>query len=250
MKRQAAARRVSRRVWAVLFLGAALLSGCHRSAVIQSLPRSAGAPFGPVPLSQVDLGASVLAEVENARFAIAARAPVAAANDLTAAMTFALELSYKPSKIMGAESPSGPHPVHVPLTDFGARADLTSAQAELPGNFAAADAQLRHLQNRIPQALIPRDLPLLCAAASLDLARFDASVGQLADLKTQLLSARSALGRYTGPGHVADAKALAATIDQASSPRAVSMMMPSEPGAWLTQVVEWAGTDRWNVPTG
>jgi hypothetical protein len=200
----------------------------------------------------------LLAEVENARLAIAVRDPDAASNDVAQALSFANQLPDRPSKLMRSErassdrdrtsEPNATRLSHAPLTDFGAQVELNSAQVELTGNLEAADAHLRNIQNRIPQGLIPRDLPLLRAAASLELARFDASAGQTASLRTQLLSAQSALRSYTGPGHVAEAKALAATIDQALSKRTLDTMLTYQPSSWLTQVVEWAGTDRWSAP--
>jgi hypothetical protein len=137
---------------------------------------------------------------------------------------------------------------HAPLTDFRAQVELTSAQVELTGNLEAADAHLRNIENGIPQGLIPRDLPLLRAAASLELARFDASAGQTANLRTQLLSAQNALRSYAGPADVEEAKALAATIEQALKKRTLNTMLTYEPSSWLTQVVEWTGTDRWSAP--
>jgi hypothetical protein len=133
------------------------------------------------------------------------------------------------------------------LTALGALAKLTSAQAELDGShLEAADADLLNIQSGISQGLIPSDLLLLRAAASLDLARIDAFSGQTPDLRTQLLCAQYALTTYSGPAHVAEAKALAAVIGQSLAQ--ASTMLSYQPSSWLGEVVEWAGTDRWSAP--
>jgi hypothetical protein len=201
----------------------------------------------------------MLAEVVNARFAIGQHDAVAVTNDVAEALSFANQLPDHPSRIIrsepmggGRQRISGPEDAasqHQPLTDFAALVGLTSAQAELPGNLAVADGQLRAIENRIRAGPVPGDLPLLRAAASLDLARIDATEGRTADLKTQLVTAQLALNSWVAPDHSAEAKALAATIAQTvGQTKALNTMLPYQPGAWLSQVVHWAGTDRWNAP--
>jgi hypothetical protein len=206
----------------------------------------------------VDLGASLLAAVDNARLALVLRDPIAASNDVGQALSFARQLPNRPSNLIRSEPTSIDHDrtsgakgtdiYHDPLTAFRALAELTSAQAELDNsNLEAADADLHDIQDGIRQGLIPNDLPLLRAAASLDLARSAASEGRTSDFKTQLLSAQFALRTYAGPGHVAEAKALAATIGQSlAQARTLDMILPDQLSLWLGKVVEWDGTDRWS----
>jgi hypothetical protein len=201
----------------------------------------------------------LLAEVDNARFAIALRDPVAATNDVMQALSFAEQLSTRPSKLIrtgptsigdrqsAAAGGTGSYPA--PLTDFGVVVTLNSVQAELAGNLQAADADLHSIQSRIPQALIPANLALLRAAASLELARTDASVGENSDLKTQLLCAQSALSSYRGPAHVAEASALAATIGQSlAQQQTLDTMLPYRLNPWLSKVVGWAHSESWIAP--
>jgi hypothetical protein len=245
--------------WFLLLPAAALIGGCHRNPVTTSPPAASIPSGGLIPLSQLDVGASLLAEEENARFAISMRDAVAAANDVAQAVSFATQLSDHPSKLIPAEpsnggrkriaGPSDAASQHSPLTDFAALVDLTSAQSQLPAHLQAADTYLRTIQSRIPTGLVPKDLPLLRAAASLDLARVGAFQGRTPDLKTQLLTAQLALKSYVGPAHLAEARALAATIDKdLASPQALNAMLPHRLSSWLSQVVQWAGTDRWNTP--
>ena len=247
------------KLWCLLLAGATLIGGCHRNPVTTS-PPTAGALSGDfVPLSQMDVGAAVLAEEENARFAISMRDAVAAANDIAQAVSFATQLSDHPSKLIPLEpsnggrkriaGPSDALSQHSPLTDFAALVELTSAQSQLPAHLRAADTYLRMIQSRVPAKLVSKDLPLLRAAASLDLARIDAFQGRTQDLKTQLLTAQFALRSYVGPAHLAAARALAVTIDEdLASSQVLNAMPPSRVSAWLSQVVQWAGAVRWNTP--
>jgi hypothetical protein len=191
-----------KRAWATalyglapVLLGAFVFSGCHRNPAPTAQHMDSVLSINAVPLSQLDLGASLLAAVDNARFAISRRDPVAAANDINEALSFARRLPERPSKLLLSEpraidrhrsSGVGPTPIpYAHLTDFGALVKLTSSQAELGnGNLEGADAELRAIRNGIPQSLIPTDLPLLRAAASLELARSAASQGRTSDLNT------------------------------------------------------------------
>lgn len=143
--------------WVFLFAGPALLSGCQRSPVVQPAQPASVSRLGLVPLSQIDLGATLLAEVENARVALDAGDPVAASNDVAQALSFAMQLPNQPSNLIR----SGPMSNDAPVTAFGVEVELSSAQAQLPGDLKAADAHLRNIQDGIPQGSIPADLALL-----------------------------------------------------------------------------------------
>jgi hypothetical protein len=203
------------------------------------------------------VGDSLLAEVDNARLAIELRDRVAAANDVGQALAFARQLTNQSSKLLlsepliiepGKSSVSGTAVIHARMTAFGALVKLGSAQAELDSNLEAADADLHAIQWGIPGQLIPRNLPLLRAAASLDMARSAVSMGRTLALRTQLLTAQLALSAYAEPGHLAEAKALAAdighTLSQAST---LGTLPPNQVSLWLGKVVEWEGSDRWSA---
>ena len=161
--------------WALLCVEAMLLSGCHRDVPGQA-PRVIGAP--PIAdrlLSQVGVGDSLLAEVDNARLAIELRDRVAAYNDVSEALDFARQLTNRPSKLLlsGAlpSEPGNPSGVShmavspIRMTAFDALVKLGSARAELENNLETADADLHAIQIGIPGQLIPSDLQLLRAAA-------------------------------------------------------------------------------------
>jgi hypothetical protein len=246
------------RSWVCRFAGAALLSACQRSPVAQAPQPASVPPLGLVPLSQIDLGATLLAEVANARVAIALRDPVAASNDVAQALSFAMQLPDRPSNLIRAvpisndrDRTSGPRAMRhyePPLTVFAVQVELGSVQAQLPGNLNAADTQLRDIQNGIPQGSIPADLALLKAAASLDLAQIAAAEGRRRNLRTQLLSAQIALGTFSGPRHTGEAIALQATIDQSLRTGTVNTMLSYQPSSWLSKVLEWDGAYSWNAP--
>jgi hypothetical protein len=245
--------------WCCLVLGGFFfLSACHRKSVPEAAPVNL-LPVDAVPLSQLDLGASMLAAVDNARFAIRKGDPVAAANDLNQALSYARRLPDRPSRLLRSEpramdrnqsSRPGAKPIPpAQLTDFGALVKLASSRAELDeGKLDDADAQLRAIQDGIPQSEIPSDLPLLRAAGSLDSAHSAAKEGRTSDLKTQLLCAELALSVYTGPAHLAEAHDLAATIGQTldqSGPRAP--ILEYRVNVWLGNVVGLAGGGRWDA---
>jgi hypothetical protein len=200
----------------------------------------------------------LLAAVENARVAIAVGDPVAASNDVAQALSFDMQLLGRPSNLIRSgplsnerdrtSGPGGMRGDDAPLTVFGVQVELHSAQAELPTNLTAADAHLRNIQNGIPLGSMPTDLALLRAAASLELARIAASEGRRRDLRTQLLSAQIALRAFRGPGHLADANALQATIDQSLRTGAADTMLTYQPTSWLFTVLEWGGAYSWNAP--
>lgn len=236
------------KIWALLLAAIAPLSGCQRNTDARTAQLASAPAVGGVPLSRVDLGDSLLAEVNNARYAIVLRDPISAANDVRQALNLARELPDHPSHLIRSE-PTGALG-HEPLTVFRALAKLTSAQAELDNsNLKAADADLRDIQDAIPPGLIPNDLLLLRAAASLDLAMSAASEVRITDLKTQLLSAQLALETYPDAAHAAEARALAATIRQRlTNANSRDTLLPAQVSLWLGTVVEWGGADRWSSP--
>ncbi|MGH8143716.1 MAG: hypothetical protein ACREU2_14510 [Steroidobacteraceae bacterium] len=212
-------------------------------------------PAAPVALSQRDLGASTLAAIDNAREAIGLHDAVAAGNDLSQALGFAQQMSAHYSPHLPAQAtndsdrPPGDNGSGQPaalLSSYEVRVRLLSAQALLAeGDTAGTDAELSALQHRVPNRLIPRNLSLLRAAASLDLARDAASAG-IPQVRTQLLCAQAALRAYDGPGHTKDAMALASTLGQAlSNPTALSVLLPYQVSVWLGRVIEWTGSTRW-----
>lgn len=244
------------RLWALLLAEAAVLSGCYRSPMPHAPVETSAAP---APLSEVDLGASVLAEVDNARLAIAQHDLISAGNDVHRALLFARQLVDRPSTLFPSETVTTGAPwtagvsatgtPHARLTAFGVQVKLATAQAELNGGLDQADADLRDIQQDIPKQMIPSNLLLLRAAASLDLARTAAFNGRISDLRTQLLDARVALNAYAEADHMAQARRLAAVIDQ-SIQRAATLntLLPAQISLWLSEVVAWAGSDRWSAP--
>lgn len=242
--------------WALICAEAVFLSGCDRGPMVQAPQGSDAQSVATTPLSQVDLGASLLAEVDNARMAIELRDRVAAYNDVGQALAFARQLTNRPSKLLLSEPPTGEprSPLSVRrtavspsrMTVFGAMVKLGSAQAELDSNLEAADADLHAIQTGIPPQLIPSNLQLLRAAASLDVARNAVSEGRNPEVRTQLLAAQLALNTYTGPGHVADAKELAAVIGQTLGRESVlGTISPYRISMWLGRVAAWTGSEPW-----
>lgn len=244
----------------LVLLAAVLLAGCHRHAPAVTPPASAARTVSPLPLSQADLGVSLLAEVANARFALSLGDVVAAGNDISAARAFAAQLPNRPSKLILPDprgegralfDPAAAAAKHEPLTDFQAVVTLDSARTQLPDHVAQADSFLRALQSRVPQGLIPPDLPLLRVAAALDQARAAATEGRSSNLKTQLLCASALLKGYPGNAHRAGITALAADIDQTlANPRTLQTMSGYRVDSWAGQVAGWLGSDRWNAPRG
>ena len=107
---------------------------------------------------QVDAGALALAGIENARFAIASRDAIAAANDLAQAQLYSQRLANEPSDIIpagvgegdssGPSDAAGPHGL---LSPFGAQTGMLSAQADLlNGNLKGADDELRAIESDVP----------------------------------------------------------------------------------------------------
>jgi hypothetical protein len=243
-------------IWALVCANCLLFSGCHRSPPGEVPSVIDQAPVADIPLSQVDLGASVLAAVDNARVAIEMRDRVAAYNDVDEAVAFARQLVNRPSRLLLSEpiaiepgtSSSPLAAAHVRITGFDVLVKLASARAELESNLQAADADLHDIQRGIPEQLIPTDLQLLKAAASLSLSRSAVTQGRTPELTTQLVTAQLALNAYAGPGHIAEAKALAATIGQTLRRTAtLDTTPPNQMSIWLGIVVGWAGSESWEV---
>ena len=243
----------------MLAVATVLVSGCHPSPSTSTAALPLPEPTGPVALSQVDLGASILAGVENALQAISLHDRIAAANDVGQALAFATQLPDQPSRLLPAE-PITPAPAppsdaagipdarpQARMTAFGAQVRLTSASAEIgSGNLQAAAADLHAIENGVPARLLPADLPLLRAAASLDLARDAAASGRTPELRTQLRCARLALDADAG-GQVAAARALAVSIARTlGQPQRLATILPYQLSLWVGQVAEWAGSDRWD----
>jgi hypothetical protein len=249
--------RVDLRASVLAFAASSLLAACARHPnPTPPLPApTVPTPAAPVALSQRDLGASMLAAVDNARQAIALHDAIAAGNDVGQARGFARQMIDAGPTVLASspprpQSPSSARALAVPLTpwlrSFAVRVRLISAQALLnQGNLAGADAQLSTVQALVPRSLLPQDLPLLRAAASLVLARRAASMG-LPQLRTQLLSAVAALRAYAGPAHGEAAMALASMLGQVlSNPTRLQTLLPYQVSLWLARITEWAGSDRW-----
>lgn len=227
--------RVAVRTLVAALASTVMLAACGRHRMAPAPASTNAAPPGPVALSQRNLGYTVLAEVDNARQAIESRDAIAASNDVGQALAFAREMIDH-----RRQSPAI-------LTSFAVRVRLFSAQALLTsGSLSGADAELNAVQGQVPRRLLPQDLPLLRAAASLVLARDAVVTGGTPRLRTQLRCAQAALDAYSGPGHIADARDLASTLDRAlANPAVLSTLLPYQLGLWLSKVTAWAGSNRW-----
>jgi hypothetical protein len=230
-----------------ILIAVALLAACHHpkdrpSAVVDADPPAAS-------LTAQDTGAAMLADVDNARAAIAARDSMAATNDLDQAVAYAVKLPdvtsnlYPNEAVIPDRRVAHAGPVAAPpLTAFDAEVTLTSAQSELAvGDLAGADAQLTVVQRRTPPRLVPADLPLLRADESLGLARIAVESEHAGELKTQLEIAEAALDAYRGRPHAADAKALAAAIDRTlKQPGSLDRLQSDQLDLWSGLVDGWA----------
>lgn len=240
--------------WVLALTCSALLPGCARQSSAP-VPAALTAPATPAGPAQSDLGASMLAAIDNARAAIALHDAVAADNDVAQALGLANQAinqvsAILPPQAMSAASRSTAHTDARSLTavlgTFSVRVDLSSVQTLLTaGDISDADSALSALERKVPADLIPQDLPLLRAEASLDRALEAASLGTL-QLRTQLLCARAALLAYRGPAHVEDARALASKLDGVlADPARLRTLLPYQVSVWLGTLAGWAGRDRW-----
>lgn len=223
------------RAWAPAIVASVLLVACARHSTALSVAPPPGPP-APSSLAQRDPGASMLAAVHDARQAIALRDPIAASNDISQA----LKLAPRPVN-------EGARSLAALLGSFPVQAQLISAQALLTeGQVAGADELLKAIQSRVPGRLMPRDLSLLEAAASLELAREAASLG-IPQLRTQLLCAVAALRDYRGTAYVDETMALASELERAlAHPKQLRTLLPDQVGLWLARVTQLAGTARWD----
>jgi hypothetical protein len=217
----------------VALAAVALIGGCRRP-----LDRSADraeVQQAPPSLAALDSSASLLADVDNARDAIAEADGTAAANDLIQASTFAVSLPER------APSPSASHTAPTGLSAFEAEVMLTTAQSRLgSGDLAGADAGLAIVQQRASPRVASVDMPLLRADQSLSLARIAVEGQHPAELKTQLQTAETSLDAYRGRPHAADATALAGKIDRTlKQPGALEHLQPDRLDAWSGRVDGW-----------
>jgi hypothetical protein len=198
-----------------IMVGLVLLAGCnHAAARYRARMTNARAAESASP-GQSDSGALLLAGAENARFAIARGDQVAAANDVAQALSESQFLAVEPSGVIASEVGDAAGR----MGPFQAQVRLLSAQADLlNGDLAKADATLSTIERGVPAGSIPIDLALVRARESLDLAVGAASTGRPSDVTTHLMSAEAALNAYAGQPHAAEARALAAAIDQDLTP--------------------------------
>jgi predicted small lipoprotein YifL len=211
------------------------LAACGRHGMAPAPASTSTPPPPPVALSQSNLGFTVLAEVDNAQQAIELRDAIAADNDLGQALAFATEMIDH-----RRQSPAV-------LTSFAVRVRLMSAKALLTdGNLSGADAELNGVRDQVPRRLLPQDLPLLRAAASLVLARGAVITGGTPRLRTQLQCAQDALDAYDAAGHLEAARDLASTLHRAlANPTVLRTLLPYQLSQWLGKVTVLAGTNRW-----
>jgi len=215
----------------VALAAVALLGACRHSI---DPPNGRVDPQPTASLAALDSGATMLADVDIARAAIADGDAMAAANDLIVASAFAVRLPDSGSAHPGLATPT-------PLSAFEAEVMLTTAQSRLElGDLAGADAALAAVQQRAPSRLASVDMPLLRADQSLNLARIAVDSEHARELKTQLTIAETSLDAYRGSPHAADATALAAAIDRTlKQPRALEQLQPDRLDAWSGRVDGW-----------
>ena len=224
------------RAWALAILASALLTACTRHSSMLLVPsRNTEVSNGP---AQPNLGASILASIDDARRAIAFRDPIAADNDISQALESARQAidQVLPGRVAGSDAQA----LTALLRSFSARVRLVSTQALLTsGDVAQADAILMALQNRVPPRLVPQNLPLVEAAASLDRAKQAAALG-IPQLRTQLSCAQAALRSYHGPADVEETMALASTLSRAlADPTQLRTLLPYQVSIWLGSVAQW-----------
>jgi len=219
---------------ALVALAAVALIGACRQPLDRPIGRGDAAQARP-SLAALDSGASLLADVDNARTAIAGGDAMAAANDLIQASSLAVSLPD------AAPDPHTRPPKPTALSAFEAEVMLTTARSRLErGELAGADAELAAVQQRVSPRLPSVDLPLLRADQSLGLARVAVQGQHPAELKTQLLTAETSLDTYRGQPHAADATALAAAIDRTlKRPGALGRLQPDRLDAWSGRVDGW-----------
>lgn len=237
------------REWALAVAASVLLAACTRHSTSRVSIALTG-PETPISVAQRGIGASILASIDNARRAIGFRDPIAAQNDVNQALVLARKAidQFVPAPTAGGAGSSSAATAAQSLTallgSFSARVNLVSAQTLLTnGEVAAADATLMALQNRIPPGLIPQDMPLLEAAASLEQAKRAAAFGT-PQLRTQLLCAQAALHSYQGPAQLTESRALASTLDRAlADPAQLRTLLPEQVSIWRGTVAQWTNPE-------
>lgn len=235
--------------WALVVVVSALLVGCTQHS-IRAVSQSSSGTETPTELSQRDIGARVLASIDDARRAMGLGDPIAASNDVSEALSSAREAidQFVPLPITGsAGSLAADHAASLTklLGSFPVRVRLVAAQTFLTkGDIPDADAILRALQNRVPPRLIPQNMPLLEAAASLERAKLAAGFGT-PQLRTQLSCAEAALHSYQGPARLAKVRALASTLDRAlANPKQLHILLPDQVSIWQDAVAQWTKSER------
>jgi len=210
-------------------------TGCHRARPPTKAPQ-------PAAVAGVDDGAAMLADVENARQAIARHALLAAANDVNRGLEEAFQLAGAASSVFPEDTPK-PDGAAAPnrMSRFAAHVRLLSAKTELTnGNVAHADRDLAAIETGIPASALPATFPLLRAEESLAVAKTAVDANQASELPVQLAIAQQALQGYAGTSHLAAARALAAEIGQAlAQPDATSRIPPARLAEWATRVSGW-----------
>jgi hypothetical protein len=210
----------------------ALLGACRHS--IDAPHSRVGGGRQTASLAALDSGATMLADVDIARAAVADRDAMAAANDLIQASAFAVHLPDSGSARPGQTTPAS-------LSAFEAEVMLTTAQSRLElGDLAGADAALAAIQQRMPSPQASVDMPLLRADQSLDLALIAVDSEHTGELRTQLTIAAASLDAYRGSPHAADAAAVATAIEATlKQPGALGRLEPDRLDAWLDRVDGW-----------
>ena len=218
---------------------------CQRHAAPTRVPQ---ARFGAATLAEQDPGASLLAGVYNARLAIAAADRLDAANDVEDAKVFASQLAGGSSTLFadaptlpGDRRPAGGRQPPARMTRFEAQVKLVSAGAALAnGDLAAADRDLKAVQDAVPPVRVPANLPLLQADESLDVALAAAAGERPANRDYQLANAARQLKAYRGVGNAADVRAMAAEIDAAlAGPDAAARLSQAKVQLWSDRIDGW-----------
>jgi hypothetical protein len=233
-----------------LAIAASALLGCTQHST-SAVSMGLGSAEPPPDLGQRDTGSMILASIADARRAIGLRDPLAANNDVGQALALARQAidQVLPVGVAGGAgsltADNAAQYLTALLGSFPARVELISAQTLLTnGDVADADATLMALQNRVPARLIPQNMPLVEAAASLEQAKKDAAFG-IPQLRTQLLCAQAALHSYRGPANLTETMALASTLDRALANQAqLRTLLPAQVSIWLDTVAQWTNPVR------
>jgi hypothetical protein len=224
---------------------ATALAACHRA-------QPATATHEQIPaFRSFDVGAGMLADVDNARQAIASGERLAAVNDLDRGLNCADQLAGDASTLFpdnassarrgGAAVHAATAPAPARLSRFAAEVRMQSADAAMDrGDVADADKQLEAIQASVPAQSLPASWPLMRAQESLDVAAVAPSGDQPSALPTELKIAQAELAQYKGGVHRADANALAGEIDRAMArPGGAASIAPDRLSSWASKVGGW-----------